>query len=202
MGSDPYWPHQALGGRCTPQSGRRSRTAAGHHPHFAACRASQQTASCLLDRKREKGRKRVEGGWNRGEKREMVQLMAPFCRAERNLCNSNPPFYQQSAVLLWLLLLLLLLLILLFCGVPPHPGMREIYSCFQWAIQVCHSDAWYRWRLERCGFQVEVEREQECFAQLEKLSDRLVANLKGNTEREHVITFSHHQSHKNYITHE
>lgn len=95
MGSDPYWPHQALGGRCTPQSGRRSRTAAGHHPHFAACRASQQTASCLLDRKREKGRKRVEGGWNRGEKRDMVQLMAPFCRAERNLWNSNPPFISS-----------------------------------------------------------------------------------------------------------
>lgn len=204
-GSDPYWPHQALGGRCTPQSGRRSQTAAGRRPHFAACRASQQTASCLLDKKREKGRKRAEGGWERGEERREKWYSWWHRSAElKGTCATPPPplfFYQQSAVLLrLLLLLLLLLLILLFCGVPPHPGMRKIYSRFQRAIQVCHSDAWYRWCSEQCGFQVAVEREQEYFARLDKLLDRLVANLKENTEQEHVITFS--QSHRNHIAHE
>lgn len=70
MGSDPYWPHQALAGRCTPRSGQRSRIAAGRHPRSAACRAFPQTASCLLNRKRARGRK--VGGWKTGENRQML----------------------------------------------------------------------------------------------------------------------------------
>lgn len=70
VGSDPYWPHQALAGRCTPRSGQRSRIAAGRHPRSAACRAFPQTASCLLNRKRARGRK--VGGWKRGENRQML----------------------------------------------------------------------------------------------------------------------------------
>lgn len=69
VGSDPYWPHQALAGRCTPRSGRRSRRAAGRRPRSAACRAFPQTASCLLDGKRGRGREerggRKEGVWKR-----------------------------------------------------------------------------------------------------------------------------------------
>lgn len=134
VGSDPYWPHQALAGRCTPRSGRRSQTAAEHRPRSAAYRASPQTASCLLDRKRERGRKREEGGWRRGENRERLQLMAPFCRAERNLCDSNPTppfsFYQQSAAAVVIVVVVVVDLTVMWCATPPwYEG--DIYSCIQ-----------------------------------------------------------------------
>lgn len=64
MSSDPYWPHQALAGRCTPQSGRRTQIAVERHPRSAACRAFPQTASCLLDVS-EEGRRTEKERWKR-----------------------------------------------------------------------------------------------------------------------------------------
>ncbi len=48
VGADPYWPHQAPAARCTPLSGRTTRTAAAHLLHSAASPACPQTASGLL----------------------------------------------------------------------------------------------------------------------------------------------------------
>lgn len=136
VGSDPYWPHQALEGRCTPRSGRRSRKVAGHRPRSVACRAFLQTASCLLDweRGRRRGRGEGEGRWMEDKRRE-----------ERNA--------RADGTILWRLLFLSVV-----CGVvavaavdatvvdltvvsrfppphahthstPPHLCMGEIYSC-------------------------------------------------------------------------
>lgn len=127
VGSDPYWPHQALAGRCTPRSGRRSRTAAGRRPRSAACRAFPQTASCLLDRKRGRGRKEEEG-WKRGENRQMLQLMAPFCWAESsstpppNPCPTATPFI--SSLLCWAyvaaaVVVIVVDLTVVWCATPP-----------------------------------------------------------------------------------
>src|SRR4029434_11096608 len=60
VGADPYWPRPAPGGQCTPQSGRRSRRAAAHPPHSAACPASPQTASCLLEETHTRGHRERE----------------------------------------------------------------------------------------------------------------------------------------------
>lgn len=86
VGSDPYWPHQALAGRCTPRSGQRSQIAAGRRPRSAACRAFPQTASCLLDGKREGRGKIVGRGKEEAERR--LQLMATFCSTHRNFYSS------------------------------------------------------------------------------------------------------------------
>lgn len=48
VGADPYWPHQAPGARCTPQSGQTSRRACGRPPRSAASPTSPQRASGLL----------------------------------------------------------------------------------------------------------------------------------------------------------
>lgn len=91
VSSDPYWPHQALAGRCTPQSGRRTQIAAERHPRSAACRAFPQTASCLLDVS-EEGRRTERERW----KRPVSSLR----------CKTLP--------------LVLLLSILVWCDVPPR----------------------------------------------------------------------------------
>lgn len=48
VGADPYWPHQAPGARCTPQSGQRSQRACARPPRSAASPTSPQRASGLL----------------------------------------------------------------------------------------------------------------------------------------------------------
>lgn len=62
VASDPYWPHQALAGRCTPPSGQRSQRGAARRPRSAASPTSPRRASCPLD-----------GGKNRGEEVEEEQ---------------------------------------------------------------------------------------------------------------------------------
>lgn len=98
MSSDPYWPHQALAGRCTPQSGRRTQIAVARHPRSAACRAFPQTASCLLDVSEE------------GRRTERERRKRPVSSLR---CKTLP--------------LVLLLSILVWCDVPPRLNCIPIF---------------------------------------------------------------------------